>query len=102
MKTSDLPSSSRDFAFIVDEKIQVDAVIAAIYSVDKKLIEEVSLFDVFEGRKAHEQFGNGKKSIAFSVKLQPTLQTLKDSDIEELSTKIIKTVEDKTGGSLRS
>ena len=102
MKISDLPSSNRDFAFIVDEKIQVDAVIAAIYSVDKKLIEEVSLFDVFEGRKAHEQFGNGKKSIAFSVKLQPTLQTLKDSDIEELSTKIIKTVEEKTGGSLRS
>ncbi len=101
LNISDLPCANRDFAFIVDEKIQVDEVITAIYAVDKKLIAEVFLFDVFEGKSAYEQFGSGKKSIAFSVKLQPILETLKDAEIEELSEKVIKKVEEKTGGSLR-
>ena len=61
----DLPSASRDFAFIVDEKVEIDLLIASIYSVDKNLIQQVSLFDVFHGVKANEQFGNGKKIDRF-------------------------------------
>ena len=98
----DLPSASRDFAFIVDEKVEIDLLIASIYSVDKNLIQQVSLFDVFHGVKANEQFGNGKKSIAFSVKFQPRKETLKDAEIDRISKEIIQKIEKQTGGCLRS
>ena len=102
LKTFDLPSASRDFSFIIDQEIEVSQLISSVYSVDKKLIHEVFLFDIFDGTKAHEQFGTGKKSIAFSVTFQPSIETLKDVDIEELSKTIIKVIEDQTGGILRS
>ena len=102
LKTFDLPSATRDFSFIIDQEIEVSQLISLVYSVDKILIHEVFLFDIFDGVKANEQFGSGKKSIAFSVKFQPLIETLKDAEIEALSKKIIKVIEDKTGGNLRN
>lgn len=88
----------RDFAFIIDTTILADQLIKIIQKVDRALITVVDIFDVYEGDKVP----SGKKSIAISVRLEPQHQTLTDSDIQNISTKIITHVEKATGGSLRA
>ena len=68
---------------------------------DKTLIESVRLFDQFSGDKAEAQMGAGKKSIALTVRLQPTEKTLTEAEIEAVSAKIIEKVSKATGGTLR-
>jgi len=66
----DLPqfhAVERDFSFVVDEKVPAAQVLGAARSADKKLITGVSLFDVFHGGN----LGEGKKSLAINVTLQP-------------------------------
>ena len=76
--------------------------VGAAESIDKSLIESVTVFDEFSGVKASQQFGDGKKSLAISVRLQPRDKTLTDKEIDEISSKIVMAVIDKTGGELRS
>ena len=83
---------------MVDAGISADQLIRAARNVDKKLVADVSLFDVFEGGA----LGEGKKSLAIEVTLQPVEKTLTDEDIEAVSKKIITAVEKATGGVLRS
>lgn len=94
---SQLQPLARDFAFIVDEGVEVDAMIRAAQGVDKNLIQSVRIFDIYQG----EHIETGKKSVAMTVILQPSTQTLTDSDIEGISRKIIDMVSSKTGGVLR-
>jgi len=100
-ENSPYPSVIRDFAFVVDEKIEVQNIVKTIRKIDKELIVGIKLFDVFEGQKAYEQIGKNKKSLAFEVVLQSKDRTLIENEIEELSQKIISNVTDLTGGSLR-
>ncbi|GAF98038.1 unnamed protein product, partial [marine sediment metagenome] len=65
---------------------------------DKKLISNVQIFDLFEG----PSLGEGKKSIALEVTLQPIDKTLTDEEIDAISAKIIQNVEKSTGGILRA
>ncbi|MDV7270466.1 phenylalanine--tRNA ligase subunit beta [Thioclava sp. A2] len=99
---SDLQAVERDFAFVVDKNVEVLKAVNAALGADKALIESVSVFDQFTGAKAEEQMGAGKKSIALSVRLQPRDKTLKDTEIEAVSAKIIDKVTKATGGTLRS
>lgn len=87
----------RDFAFVVDGKIEAETLIRAVKSVDK-LIVRVEVFDVYEGEKIEA----GKKSVALNVVIQPVEKTLTDAEIEGLSAKIVSAVVGKTGGTLRS
>ena len=91
----------RDFAFVMRENVEVQEIMTAIKKLDKDLIKEVKLFDVFEGSKAYQQVGPGKKSLAFEVLIQPRNRTLKDKEIELLCEKIIAEVNGISGGSLR-
>jgi len=77
-------------------------VLKAARGADKKLIERASVFDVFAGPKAAEQFGEGRKSVAISVRLQPTGGTLTDSEIEAVAARVVDAVAKATGGSLRT
>ncbi len=88
---------ARDFAFVVDTDVAADAVVRAAQGADKGLISRVGVFDLFEGAS----LGDGRKSIAISVTLQPTERTLTDADIEAVSAKIVANVEKRTGGTLR-
>lgn len=97
LKLSAFQPISRDFAFIVDSKTEADAVIRAARSVDKNLIQEACVFDVYQGKGVED----GKKSVAITVTLQPADKTLTDSEIESISTRIIDAVASKTGGLLR-
>ncbi|MBB5515008.1 phenylalanyl-tRNA synthetase beta chain [Rubricella aquisinus] len=101
LDTSDLQAVERDFAFVVDANLEVDKLVKAAKGAEKKLIEDVSVFDVFGGAKAEAQMGAGKKSVAIAVRLQPRDATLTDKEIEAVSAKVIASVEKATGGALR-
>ncbi|MEE8307291.1 MAG: phenylalanine--tRNA ligase subunit beta, partial [Gammaproteobacteria bacterium] len=97
LNASDLQAVERDFAFIVDVETPAADVIAAAKNVDKKLINRVSLFDVYEGKGMDE----GKKSLAICVRLQPVNDTLTDKEIDALSDQLVAAVAKATGGVLR-
>jgi phenylalanyl-tRNA synthetase beta chain len=88
---------SRDFAFIVDRSVRAGDIVRSAHGVDKKLITDVTVFDVYEGKGIDE----GKKSIAIAVTLQPRDKTLTDQEIEAVAAKIVAEVNRKTGGALR-
>jgi phenylalanyl-tRNA synthetase beta chain len=89
---------SRDFAFIVDRAVKAGDLVRAAQNVDKKLITDVTVFDVYEGKGIEP----GKKSIAIAVTLQPRDKTMTDQEIEALAGKIVAEVTKRTGGTLRS
>jgi phenylalanyl-tRNA synthetase beta chain len=88
---------SRDFAFLVDASVDADSFVKAIKSVDRNLISTVEIFDIYAGKGIEP----GKKSVAIAVTIQPKSATLTDAEIEGLSKKIIDTVTQKTGATLR-
>ncbi|WP_312222133.1 phenylalanine--tRNA ligase subunit beta [Rhizobium rhizoryzae] len=88
----------RDFAFVVEKAVDAGSIIKAATSADRKLITGVNVFDVFEGAS----LGEGKKSIAIEVLIQPTDKTLTDEDFDALTKKIVGNVEKTTGGVLRA
>ncbi len=87
----------RDFAFVVDETVPAETVLRAARGLDKKLIAEVRLFDVYRGKGIED----GKKSLAITVVLQPVEATLTDEAIEAFSKKLVAAVEKASGGKLR-
>ena len=93
---SDFQKSERDFAFIVDRKVK--ELISVISSIDKNLISNVKVFDVYDG----ENIPENQKSIAISVTIQSPEKTLTDNDLEKINNLIIETVENKTGAKIRS
>jgi len=95
---SDYQKVVRDFAFVVDEKYSSGEIINFVKKIDKELIKNVKIFDVYQG----ENITSGKKSIAFSVTLEPKDKTLSEKDIETVSKKIISIVQETTGATLRS
>ncbi|MBU2999581.1 phenylalanine--tRNA ligase subunit beta [Roseovarius nubinhibens] len=97
LTVSDLQAVERDFAFVVDAEVEALTLVNAAAGADKVLIEDVRVFDEFIGGS----LGEGKKSLAITVRLQPTDATLKEADIEAVSAKIVEKVTKATGGSLR-
>jgi len=95
---SDYQKVVRDFAFVIDEKYSSGEIISLVRKIDKELIKTVKIFDVYQG----DAIGDGKKSIAFNVTLEPKDKTLSDNDIDQISKKIISTVQETTGATLRS
>ncbi len=89
---------SRDFAFIVDRSVRASDIVRAAQGVDKKLITDVTAFDVYEGKGIDD----GKKSIAIAVTIQPREKTLTDQEIEAVAAQIVTEVTKKTGGTLRA
>ncbi|MGZ9089637.1 MAG: phenylalanine--tRNA ligase subunit beta-related protein, partial [Rhodoplanes sp.] len=87
----------RDFAFIVDRALKAADLVRAAQGADRKLIADVTVFDVYEGTGIDP----GKKSIAVSVTLQPREKTLTDEEIEAVAQKIVAEVTKRTGGALR-
>jgi phenylalanyl-tRNA synthetase beta chain len=91
----DLMPLSRDFAFVVDDKVQAAELVKAVKGVDKVLISDVNVFDLYK-------LEGGKTSLAVEVTLQPRDKTLTEPEIEALSEKIIATAQKAVGASLRS
>ncbi|MFP9135760.1 phenylalanine--tRNA ligase subunit beta [Devosia sp. XGJD_8] len=89
---------TRDFAFVVDKAVTAGAILKAARGADKALIRDVNVFDVFEG----SHVGEGKKSVAIAVTLQPTDKTLTEEEIDKISASIIAAVTKQSGGVLRT
>ena len=88
----------RDFAFVVGSEVEAGSLVKAAVTADRKLITGVNVFDVFEGAS----LGEGRKSVAIEVLIQPVERTLTDEDFEALTAKIVANVEKTTGGVLRA
>jgi phenylalanyl-tRNA synthetase beta chain len=88
---------SRDFAFVMDRGVTAAAILKAARGADKVLIKDVGIFDVFEG----SHVGEGKKSVAIEVVLQPRDKTLTDEEIDTVSAAVVAAVTKTTGGELR-
>jgi phenylalanyl-tRNA synthetase beta chain len=97
LQVSPYPAVSRDFAFIVGDDVPAAKLMTAIRAADKKLVVDVSVFDVFTGPSV----GEGRKSVALSVTLQPTDGTMTDAEIESVAGRIVANVEKQAGGVLR-
>ncbi len=79
----------RDLALLVDKSLRFAEIENAIRSAERKLLRDVRLFDVYEGKNLPE----GKKSYAVSIKLQDNEKTLNDKQIDAVMAKIIKALE---------
>jgi len=88
---------SRDFAFIVDRSVRAGDIVRAAQGVHRKLIADVGVFDVYEGKGIED----GKKSIAIAVTIQPREKTMTDQEIDAVGARIVAEVAKKTGGTLR-
>lgn len=93
----DLQPVSRDFAFIIDETTEAETLLKIARGVDKTLLQEVTVFDLYKGKGIEA----GKASIGLAITLQPREKTLTDADIEAFSAKLVAELAAKTGASLR-
>lgn len=94
---NDLQPVYRDFAFIIDSDLNVGKIVEVVKKINKDLIKEVHIFDIYQGKNMEKN----KKSISFSVKIQPTVRTLTGDEIDFISNKIIEEITDKFNGILR-
>ncbi len=88
----------RDFAFIVDRTVKAADIVRAAQGVDRKLITDVAVFDLYEG----PGIDAGKKSIAIAVAMQPRDKTMTDEEIDAVAAKIVAEIGKRTGGVLRA
>lgn len=91
------PSVRRDLALLLDEKTDYKTIHETIQQSDKKILKDISLFDVYEGKNLPK----GKKSYAISLVFRDDQRTLTDHEIDQAIDKITKQLADKTGAELR-
>jgi phenylalanyl-tRNA synthetase beta chain len=91
------PEVKRDFALLVDKKVEFADLARAAFATEKKLLKNVYLFDVYEGKNLEE----GKKSYALSFILQDAENTLKDTQIENIMNRLKATFENQFHATLR-
>ena len=100
VKYTELPKTfavRRDFSLLLDAKVNFSEIEEIAKTCDKKILKEVGLFDVYEGKNLEE----GKKSYAVSFKFQDTDKTLKDKQVDAVMDKIRGQLEGKLGAELR-
>ena len=91
------PEVKRDFALLVDKNIEFADLARAAFGTERKLLKNVFLFDVYEGKNLEA----GKKSYALSFILQDPESTLKDTQIENIMNRLKKAFEDQFHATLR-
>ncbi|MBI1385398.1 MAG: phenylalanine--tRNA ligase subunit beta [Rhizobiales bacterium] len=97
LELAQLQPVKRDFAFVLARDVAAGDVLKAVMGADKGLITGASVFDIFEGAA----LGEGRKSLAIEVTLQPRNETLTDEAIEAIGRKIVAEVKKATGGEIR-
>ncbi|MFP4456584.1 MAG: phenylalanine--tRNA ligase subunit beta [Clostridia bacterium] len=94
---SQFPNVERDLAIVINKDISIARIIAEIKNCDQKLLKEVELFDLYEGKQVDE----GYKSCAFRLIFEDKSKTLKAAEINKRVDKIIETLENKFQAVLR-
>lgn len=95
---SSFPPVTRDLAFIVQQNITNDAVVAAMKKTGIATLESVTLFDIFAG----EKIGAGKKNMAYSLRFRSNERTLTDTEVDGLIERIVRSVQTECGAELRT
>ncbi|MCB2015478.1 MAG: phenylalanine--tRNA ligase subunit beta [Sphingobium sp.] len=91
-----LQAVTRDFAFVVPEELEAEALVRAVKGADKKTIVDARLFDLFTGAGVEP----GTKSLAVEITLQPGEKSFTEEELNAISTSVVKAAE-KLGGTLR-
>jgi phenylalanyl-tRNA synthetase beta chain len=94
---SRFPEVNRDLALLLNKDVMFSQIKELAFKTEKKLLKEVSLFDVYEG----EKLGADKKSYAISFTLQDTAKTLKDKQIDKTMSSLTRVFEQELGAQLR-
>lgn len=94
---SKYPPVSRDLALLLDKSVDFAQIEQIAYQTEKKLLKNVELFDVYEGKNLPE----GKKSYAVNFILQDEGKTLNDKQIDAVMNKLINNIRGKLGAELR-
>jgi phenylalanyl-tRNA synthetase beta chain len=93
---NDFQPIERSFSFIIKQEIGVGDIIKSVSSLEKELISDVKLFDIYQ-----EENNKTEKSIAFTVIIQPTNKTLNKEEIDSISDKIVGMIRTSYGGKLK-
>ena len=91
------PAVSRDLALLVDKSVEFSQIEAIAYQTERKLLREVRLFDVYEGKNLPA----GKTSYAVNFILQDETKTLNDRAIDAIMQKLIQNLTKQLGAELR-
>lgn len=94
---SKFPAVKRDLALLIDKSVQFSEIVKIAFDSEKKLLKDVTLFDVYEGKNLPA----GKKSYAVSFFLQDENKTLNDKQIDAIMKKVQTNIESKLGAQLR-
>ena len=100
IKYTELPKTfavRRDFSLLINSSVNFSEIKSIAKKCDKKILKEVKLFDVYEGKNLEE----GKKSYAVSFMFQDAERTLKDSQVDQIMDKIRIQLESKLNAQLR-
>ncbi|KKW93738.1 phenylalanine--tRNA ligase subunit beta [Sphingobium chungbukense] len=92
-----LQAVKRDFAFVIDDAVEADALVRAVRNADKKAIVDARLFDLFVGPGVEDS----KKSLAVEITLQPGEKSFSQEELDAISAAVVKAAE-KLGGLLRA
>lgn len=95
---SKFPSTRRDLALVIDQKVKFGEVEAIAKKAGKALLKDIQLFDVY---KNEEVLGEGKKSYAVSYLFEDATRTLKDKDVDKVMNQMIQQYEQKLGAHIR-
>ena len=91
------PEVRRDFALLLDQKVQFEDIHKIAKQTEKQLLKDVNLFDVYEGKNLPK----GKKSYAVSFTIQDQYKTLTDKQIDKIMSKLQANFENQLGAELR-
>ena len=91
------PEVRRDLALLLNDATSFDEVYKIAKQTEKKLLKDISLFDVYQGNNLPD----GKKSYAVSFTIQDENKTLNDKEIEKIMSKLQANFENQLGASLR-
>jgi len=91
-----LQAVTRDFAFLVPQALEAEALVRAMRGADKAAIVDARLFDLFEGQGVPE----GQKSLAIEVTLQPSEKSFSDDELKTIAERIVAAA-NKQGATLR-
>ncbi|MFI3114585.1 MAG: phenylalanine--tRNA ligase subunit beta [Clostridia bacterium] len=97
-KLPKFPASTRDISFVCDKNVEAGAILACIENSAGKIVEKVSLFDVFTS----EKLGLDKKSMAYSITMRKENETLTDEECDNAVSNILKNLEKEFNIVLRS
>ena len=91
------PEVRRDLALLVDESVSYADLSNAAFKAVKKILKQVTLFDVYRGDKIPE----GKKQYALNFVLQDPEKTLTDNEVEKVMSRLLATYQNSFGATLR-